>query len=221
MKYRKLIFLFIILFFIHLDVFACDANRLSELRAIAEKVDFTYEYQKINNDVKFTITAFNLNKEIKPLIIKDYYLDDYQEFKYNTNKQSSLSGFEPGTRVKVTFNAYTTDSCGGSTVYTKTISLPYYNQFYNSSECQQYPNFKYCQSELLTSSISSSQFASELKQFLKQEEDKPITDNNSANEKNNNLLDEYKGLILIIFIAIILIILIIMKIKQVKKSNRL
>ncbi|MBQ6816817.1 MAG: hypothetical protein IJO27_00125, partial [Bacilli bacterium] len=149
MNYKKILFIIIcISTFINVDA-VCDSQRLNELKNKASKIEFIYDYTKnSNSEINFKITAVNLDEEIKTLIIKDYYMDDYREFKYNKNKQSSLSGFKSGERVKVTFKAYTTDECSGKTVYSKTVSLPYYNNYYNSSQCKQYPKFKYCENEL-------------------------------------------------------------------------
>ena len=172
--------------------------------------------------VDFKITAFNLNDRIKPLIIQNYYMDDYREFKYNLSKQSSLSGFSSGENVKITFKAYTNDECAGQTVFTKTISLPYYNMFYHSNDCLEHPDFKYCQSELLTSSVSNRQFYNELQKFLNtnNKNDDEIIDNNNNNNTRFNV-NEIIGFVIMIVMILVLIMLIVLKIKKERKKRSL
>lgn len=225
MKIKRIIlFIFLLIYFINVDA-VCDNNRFNELKSIAEKVEFKYDYNIDNkSNINFTITAMNLNQEVKPLIIKNYYTDDYREFKYNSSKQSSLTGFKEGENVKITFKAYTADDCASKTVLTKIIKLPYYNNFYNSDSCKNNRRFKYCQSELSSYSISESLFNKELNNYLNNKDNNSNNDNsNNEDNKNKNSfhIDEYIGLIIIVFVILLLIILIIIKIKQVKKRNNL
>lgn len=223
MKFRKIIIIVILLFcFIKVEA-SCDNNRFNELKSIAERVEFKYDYNTDNkSNPSFTITAMNLNQEVKPLIIKNYYTDDYREFKYTSTKQSSLTGFKAGESVKITFKAYTADDCAAETVLTKIIKLPYYNSFYNTDICKNNRSFKYCQSELSSYSISESLFNKELNNYLNNKDNNSNNDNsNNEDNKNSFHIDEYIGLIIIIFIILLLIVLIIIKIKQVKKRNSL
>ena len=227
MKYRMILLIASLSLFSFINVKAiCSSTDLNELKKIAEKIEFTYDYtfeKKGNNEVvDFKITAVNLNEQIKALIIKDYYMDDYREFKYNSSKQNSLNGFSGGEQVKVTFKAYTANECAGKTVFAKTITLPYYNQFYNSEECKQNPNFKYCESQLLNYSVTKTQFDNELVKFLNQIDN---NDNNTNDDnKNNNSkiqLDSIIGLGIIVIIVLVLISLIFIKIKQIRKKRSL
>lgn len=195
----------------------------------AKKIEFSYDYTKteMSNSsegsftvIDFKITAYNLNENIKPLIIYNYYQDDYREFKYNSSKISSLSGFSDGEKVQVTFKAYTTDECSGKTVYTKMITLPYYNTFYNSDECKENPNFKYCQDELLTSSLTYSQFLNELNEYLKPAIDEPVIDNSNDNANKINV-NEIIGLIILLILIVLALIMIILKIRKVRVKNKL
>ena len=80
MRYLSLILLIFILDF-NVEA-ACSSSRLNELREEAKKIEFSYDYTKkqySNTDegtyivVDFKITAYNLNENIKPLIIYNYY----------------------------------------------------------------------------------------------------------------------------------------------------
>lgn len=200
----------------------CDNNELLRLKQLAEKVEFTYQ-PKLENisdadgdttNVTFDITANNLNQDLKVLIIEDYYLDKYQEFKYQANGHYTLNGFANNDHITVTFKAYVDNDCSGQTVYTKKINLPYYNLFINRSECKQYPDFKYCQ-EYLDSYISESTFTNALTEYL----NSPQEDNKSDHPKK-----DYSKLLIIAIATlavIIIIIVIVVKIKKNYKKNKL
>lgn len=218
----------ILLLFVNINVFAiCDTTKLKELKTIADNIEFTYDYEfeRINNTstgelnrVVFKINAYNLDKSIKPLIIKDYYMDDYKEFKYNSNKNSSLGGFKEGEKVIITFKAYTADECAGKTVVTRTITIPYYNWFYYTDDCLNNRDFKYCKTKLLDIKLDAIQFGEEFKKFQNEKNSNIVDDTNEKKSKFN--FNYLIGLIIIITILIVLIILIILKIKQnIKKRS--
>ena len=143
--------------FYSLNVHAsCNTSEFTRLKEKAKEIQFAYSLNYDNNS--FDITATNLDKEIKVLIIRDYYLEDYREFSYNTSQEYTLSNFTPGERVTITFKGYVANECAGETVYTKTLTLPYYNSFYDSSECENYREFIYCKERLVENNISSSEF---------------------------------------------------------------
>lgn len=192
---------------------ACSSSDLNNLIDKAKQIEFTYSYRKDTN--KFSITAVNLQSNIRPLIIKNYYTDDYQEFKYDKSGLRTLNGFSEGESVIVTLKAWTKNECSGKTLTSKTIKLPYYNKFYGSSECANYSDFKYCSSELLDTKITDEVFNKELRQYIVDIENKKI-----------NVSDEYNYLTIILIFGGIIILLVILfliakKIKEIKEENTL
>ncbi len=159
----------------------CPSSEFKRLKELANKVEFNYDYKLIDSiedensydDVDFTITATNLNEDLKVLIINDYYQGDYLEFKDNANHSSSLSGFFAGDRITVTIKGYTDNKCSGETILTKTIKLPYLNVYYNKSFCKDNPNFKYC-TELVDQTIDNKTYESELEKYLNNTDDDVI-----------------------------------------------
>lgn len=200
----------------------CAKEELARIKKLAEKVEFSYDYKVetieggdgIFEHVDFSITATNLNQEFKALIIENYDLDDYLEFKYNSNHTSSLKGFYGGQRVNVTFKAYVPNECSGETVYTKTIKLPVYNTFYEYDECSQYPDFKYCE-RLLEESISFKTFYSELDKYTSVSNDDNVDDNNENNGSKINVL----YIIIPVMIVGILVIIINKIVKERRKNS--
>ena len=211
----KRIFLICMMLFTFNVYAKCDSNELNRLKELAKKVEFTYQYTGDKNNQYFDITASNLHEDLKVLIIKDYYMDDYQEFKYNSKKTFKLSKFENDSKVKITIKAFVPNECSGETVYTKTIDLPFYNSYQNSNECLQYPDFKYCQ-EFLDNSISKTTFDSALHDYIEDKE----------NISSEDPVEEKKDYGFIIFLVVIILLVImgtfgIMLVIKNKKANEL
>jgi len=152
----------------------CDKDEKKRLKALAEKVEFTYDYELVetrgeNNRVvvepSFKITAINLHPDIKVTIMEDYFMDRYREFKDGNNTSASLGGFLAGEKVPITIYGYVANPCSGVEVYKKYIKLPYYNSFSEDERCERYPDFKYC-NDLLTSPVKESIFESEFKHYI-------------------------------------------------------
>ena len=219
MKYiRYVLIIFIFLFTINVHA-SCETKEFARLKSKAKEVQFSYELVEDNSGDYFTIsydiTAVNLDPELKVLIINDYYLDDYVEFKYNDSKESTLKYFTPGDKVVITVKAHVANDCSGDTLLTKTISLPYYNDFYFSNECQTYPDFEYCKSKLLDKNVSSTEIYDKYYAMLNNENNK--IDNNINIIKDYN----YVAVMVVVVIVIILIIttIIIIAKKKYKRSQ--
>lgn len=166
---KKVIIVCLMFFAINVNA-KCDSNELARLKNLAQKVEFTYQHKLENKNIYFDITASNLHEDIKVLIIDDYYMDDYREFKYSSNGMYKLSNFANDEKVVITFKAFVPNECSGQTVYTKTVDLPFYNIYKTRSECNSNPEFKYCQ-EFLDNYISESTFESEFKKYISGNED--------------------------------------------------
>ena len=99
---------------------ACQTKEMSRLKEIAKKVEFDYDYTLSGDNVEFSINATNLNDELMVLIIKNYYTNDYREFK--GEEKATLKGFDPGESVVITIKAFVPNKCSGNTILTKTIN---------------------------------------------------------------------------------------------------
>ena len=192
---RKLarIFLLLLISFISVNVYAlreCNKNEKQRLRDLAEKVEFLYDY-KLEDIVEdgrkitfanFSITASNLNPDLKVTIMEDYFLDKYREFKDGDNSTATLDGFKTGEKVRITIYGFVPNACSGEEILKKTIKLPYYNSFSEDERCEEYPDFKYC-SDLIDNSIKESIFNDEFKRFVSVKTDDETID---IDKKNNS-----------------------------------
>ena len=170
----------------------CTTEKMNRLKEIADKIEFNYTFNKNSKNgygyFDFTINATNLNKEIKALIIQDFYSMNYKEFKNDGKGNGSIKGFLEGENVSITLKAFTADECSTKTVTVKQVKLPYYNQFYDEEFCLTNPNFKYC-SELTPSKVTKDMYDREMKKYIEE------NSNTKTNEdKNNNNIWLFVGI---------------------------
>ena len=187
---------------------ACTVEKKNKLKEIANKLEFNYTYEIKGKDIgkhpEFTITVTNLHKDLKVLIIRNFYSMDYDEFRNDGTGKGSIKGFSEGRTVTITVKAYTADDCSTDTVLTKIIKLPYYNYYYDEEFCKTNPNFKYCE-EFTENKITQQQYLREKNKYLEsQKTETPVIETN-----NNNTIYIIVGIVIgIIIISIITIYII-------------
>lgn len=197
---KKILFGLMILFLLSFNVSAltCDTKEYDRLLELAKYVEITTVPKMSNNKVTYDITATNLNKDLKVLIIKNYYANDYKEFKYNKTKEATLTGFSDNQKVTVTVKGYVGNGCSGQTILTKVVNLPWYNTFSSSEECSEYPDFKYC-TQFLNNKINKNTFDLEFNKYKGNIKVEEVAFNKVT--KYNYLTLAIMGLILIVIMT--------------------
>ena len=207
------ILLFIMLFAINVNAAikleSCTTEKMNKLKEVANKMEFGYTYEmkkdKLDPDYsypEFTVTVSGLTKDLKALIINDFYSLDYKEIKGDSSGNGKISGFKEGEKVTITMKAYTPDQCSTRTVLVKQVKLPYYNYFYDKDFCLKNPNFKYC-TEFTNEKISSENYNKELEKYQKQNETtEPVVENKG----NNTLLFIGIGVGVVLIIGVVVVI---------------
>lgn len=193
----------------------CDSKELVRLKDLAKKVEFDYTYKLENNKALFSINAVNLNKELKVLVIENYYEGKYKEFKDSATHTATLNNFEDGSKVSVTIKAFVPNWCSGETLLTKIVKIPYYNYSYDEEKCKGHEDFKYCKL-LIDKKISQEEFDQQLEIYLK---NKKTGEKNIDNEKNDDMT-----LYLIIAGVVLIIVLttfVVMSVVKRRKKNSL
>ena len=192
-KLMYLIFAFLGVLFLKINVYAdtCPKDEMERLKYLANKVEFTYDYEwkilKKVDDVKyfypvFNITANNLNSDLKVMIENDYLSGDYQEFKNNGSNSSTLKGFNYGQQINVTIRAYTDNSCSGQLITTKKVNLPYFNPYRFQEICENHLDNEYC-AMFFDKNMSRELLLKKLNEMIKnddvsnKEEDSKVTQN--------------------------------------------
>ena len=148
---KYLVFAFICLCIMPFAVRAeCDYQRYAELSRLASNVQIAYTY----DTAKFTVYVSNLTSDL-------YITDNYGREFYGDGKEKTFN-FASGT---INFDIHSNDSdCKGEKLLRKSITLPTINLFATFPECNQYPNFKYCQNWGALG-ISDEQFYSEFNKY--------------------------------------------------------
>lgn len=169
----------------------CDYQRRAELSRLASNIQVAYTYDTSD----FTVYVSNLTSDL--YITDNYGLEYYGDGKEKTFKVAS------GT---INFDVYSNDpSCKGEKLLRKSITIPTINVFATYAECNQYPNFKYCQNWGVLG-ISDEQFFSEFNKY-KQELSQNLILQNSSGGKSSvlesilDVLDNNKYMI--IFLGIV------------------
>lgn len=128
----------------------CDYQRQAELSRIASNVQVAYTF----DSVEFTVFVSNLTPDL-------YMTDNYGREYYGDGKEKTFH-FASGT---INFDIHSNDpNCKGEKLLRKSITLPTINLFATYPECNQYPNFKYCQNWGVLG-ISDEQFYSEFNKY--------------------------------------------------------
>lgn len=140
----------------------CDYQRQAELARLASNVQLNYNYD-VSSGLKFTLYVTNLTNDL-------YMVDSYGNYFSGGAERSlvyssnTVSGFN--NKDNISFTIYSNDSeCRGSELITKYISFPSFNPYSYNDECQENPNFKYCQTWMDTSSVNYDEFVNELAKY--------------------------------------------------------
>lgn len=192
--YFMLFLLFIFPFFVKAE---CNYQRKSDLSKIASNVQLSYTYDvDQENKPVFVVTISNLTNDI-------YIVDNIGNV-YSGEGEISYGGYS-GLDGKYTI--YSNDNnCKGEQILKKYLKIPYYNFYYNSEECKENPDFKYCKLwDYVT--INSSDFDNELLKYKTDKENSNIDNNKSQGDFSFNIYTYLSGfgvllLIIIIFVAI-------------------
>lgn len=228
---KKWSFLIIVLLFcFNLNVKAantCSSSEMARLKNLASHVEFTYDYEweLLYNDKisdieykwpNFTITATNLNKELKVMVEENYLQGNYKEFKDNGNGVGSLKNFSSSEKITITIRAYTNNACSGNVLTTKVVQLPSLNSHYYSNICKESLDFEYC-AQFVDKKISDEEFNNAYSKWSNKN-----SNNNSTSQENiidNNNSTQNIKIIVIIVIAIIIVVILIILIAKRRKNN--
>ena len=213
--------LFIVTMLLCVNVYAandkCTTEELNRLKELASKVEYSYDY-KIDNDgaVDFSITATNLNQDIRVVIIEDYYRDKFTEFvDRDKTHTGTLNGFHSGDRVQITIQGYVPNGCAGKKLLTKTVKIPYYNYYYDDEKCKGNEDYKYCKL-LLDDNITEKKFNDGLAEYVK---NRAKTTTEEVVEKKEPW--KYVGIIGVIVFAVVVIVVVAKQIEKRRKKNSL
>lgn len=199
---KKIVFMFLMLI-IPLNINAdCSYDEQRELYALSEHIDYTYEYSKVV--YYFNVTFYNVVPELK--------ISYNGSFVTTNNNRVLVNDIKKGEKVEI--YSSNSSSCPNTYIRDLELNLPMYNEFYESEDCQNYPDFKYC-TPFLSDEITIDEFNDELSNYVVMED----MENYSSEENKSSFLD-WQNLILI-SISIIILIVIVIFILKIFKLKRL
>ena len=141
-KIRYLVFLLVCMFIFPLLTNAeCNYQRKAELSKIAGNVQFSYNYT-VSSGIQYDVHITNLTDDVYIVDNYDNVLRGSNDITFPYSNFLELTFF-PGDTVS--FSIYSNDvNCKDELLMKKSITLPNYNYYALSEECENYPNFKYC-----------------------------------------------------------------------------
>ena len=218
----KLGLIFIIIFFISLQVNAvqsCTDNEMERLRELAKNVNF-----QINSKIEEGNEL--IDSETKKYIYNSYDIkiinfDSDLKIKYKneqigentlTSETTSINNLDEDSEITFYIYSYTDNLCTDKILRTVKVDLPIYNVYYhtNKEKCEKYPDFKYCKKYL---DVTTKDFSEIDKEF-----DEYIESNDTVNgDKTNRNIYYIIGAV----VAISLIVILLIFIKKKKKYEDL
>ena len=146
----------LLLLFLPITVKAsCSDEDLVRLQKIANNVNVSYKFDDVTN--RFVITFSNLRPE---LVITDIE----NNVDYRRSGDLSIDGAKAGNH---TYYIYAYDkNCYDNEIGTKSINIPYYNEYYDDEECKDIKSYKYC-SKWLPNEISYKTWYSNVTKYKK------------------------------------------------------
>lgn len=221
----KIVLLFLC-FFVTTRVNAetCSNKELNSLKEKAINIKVTYDlYDSTYNEnhmYYFNVLLANFDK--------DFYIvdSDGQEFRYMDDLEHDgirvLRSVKEGTKYDFTLYTSNETKCPDNKIITKSITLPYYNDYSQREECKGIEEFALCQKYYGGVIDSEDYFKAQVEKYRKS-----LVDNsNKKNDKSivsiilafitNNLLIVIPSIIVIIVIVILVVIKTIKKKKRVK-----
>lgn len=205
-----IVFVFCLCLFPMMSKAECSDARTSELSKIASNVRLSYNYvPTISNQVSisYAVTLTNLTNDI-------YVKDSEDNVIFGTGERV----LNYSTSGRITYNIYSNDAnCKNVKLFTQYVNLLTYNDFAETSECQEHPDFKYCKM-WDNLSIDTDEFYDEYDKYL---DDRSSDDEVIASDDKKDVKDiilDYKNDFIIGLIGILVIIALI--IIRRKKVNR-
>lgn len=163
----------------------CSNAELANLKKIAANISYSYDYVETNNEVKFSITLTNLNKDF-------YIIDKSNNKRYNKTPEVTINNYKSGQVVRYQVNS-NTENCQEEILYTLVITLPTYNPFYKDRLCQSIPNYKLCQ-KWSSHGLNYERFQKNVQSYL------DSLKNNPNNNYEEEIIDLDLGTIILNFV---------------------
>ena len=208
---KKIIYFTVLLFLVLIpkDIVKanCDDSEIVKLQKIANNVNISYTFDEKKKT--FDIFISNLKKDIE---LKDIYNDRI----YNSNNEVHIENFNSGRYI---FKLYPKNKeCSEYEITSKTISIPFYNSYYEKEDCKGFENNYYCL-KWLKSDVDYNEWKANVSKYEKEEVVEKETVNNTTVYKLYRKVQEFYSKYYFIILPIIIISLLIAIYVNNKKNS--
>lgn len=152
----------------------CSEEEKIRISKLANNITSSIEYNEETNS--FTVTFLNLTGGF---LIED----DNTKLNYQSDFELNINDLKSGNHK---FNIYDISGCYQNEVLTKNIKIPFYNQYYNSKECNDFQEYTYC-SKWLQDNITYNTWKKKVDSYKKNvvEEESEIIEENKKSILDN------------------------------------
>lgn len=183
---KRMFFVMLIMLLLPINVLAgCSDEEIIRLQKMANNINTSYTYDETTKS--FTLTFTNFNEE---LVISD--ISNKKDYLYRG--ELNINNLKSG---KYNYYVYALDkNCYDNELGIKSVSLPFYNIYYNYDECKNIKNYRYC-SKWLPNEIDYDTWkkkVTEYKNSIEKEEQKKIE------EKKRTTIDRIRDFIVAMYV---------------------
>jgi len=149
----------------------CTQAEQVRLRGLASATQISYEFyeDKVENTYGFKVTISGFSP--------DFYIYNEENgtaFRYRGNSVVTNMAFAPGKTYQLPFRASDSGICNGYLILNKSISLPFYNEYYDDQLCVGHEEYELCKKFTYLTIPSYSEFQKRVKQYINNlKEEKP------------------------------------------------
>lgn len=213
---KLILFLFVFLIFSIKVNAQCTSEELNSLMKEVGQVTINYTYNEKTN--KFKIDVEGLSSNIYVNVINEGII------RWDVKEESSISNLLPGKTYILEFISGVSSSCFSKNLTSKSITLPFYNQYYSDELCKGHETYELCKKFVYYKVTSYDEFKIRLNNYikgLKKEEiiiEEPIEKQPEIVLEILKFLEKYYLYITLPIIIVGLTVIILIKIKKRKES---
>lgn len=199
---KKILFIFISFIVFLPNVIAeeeCTYTEINRLRNLASLIKFEVKYIGESSEDEYGIYVSNMSEEFYININGRYYFSNTIVKNLNSKKTYTIG------------IALLNNPCSSKFKYAKTINIPAYNIYYNSSYCDEYKDIELCQIDYDSSKLTEEQFKIKIEEYMQSQ-----TQDDVQFEK----IENKNKLFIIIGIAVMFLIIVLGIINSIKKRKK-
>ena len=228
LKFIPILILFIFLN-IKVDAATCDGTTKKNLKKEAKQVVLSLDLNKPTSEGGADDSVYSYNLLIQNASMNLSYKVGDWFYNYNEAVDNELyiknAYMMGGYKVTVKIYGSASSGCGDSVLRVISLYVPYYNQYSDRKECDEYREYNICKINTNTENISEEVFLKKIEEIKTKENEKEIEEEPQKKEKDFDRAIDFilknKSIIIPIVIIIVVFIIIIIIIKFKENKNKI